>query len=232
MRRVPYADFYTFAPMKTAARALIFATLCFVSFSVGYVLILKVLPVGVTPLQVARMPHGLPRAQWVPLEEISPRVVAAVIASEDNNFLTHHGFDWQAIRQAVAERQSGGRHRGASTISQQTAKNVFCYPAANWLRKGFETWYTLLIEALWSKRRIMEAYLNVIELGEGIYGVEAASQRYFGTSAARLTAYQASLMAAVLPNPRRMKLAAPSAYVVRRAATIRRMVGNLPPIKL
>ncbi len=214
--------------MKTIGRILLFCALFFASFSVSYVLILKWIPVTITPLELVR--HRGIQSDWVRLDKINNAVAASVIASEDNHFLTHNGFDWQAIRLAWKERQAGKRHRGASTISQQTAKNVFCYPASNWLRKGFESWYTLLIEALWSKRRIMEVYLNVIELGPGVYGVQAASELYFHKDASQLSSYEASLIAAVLPNPLRMKLSAPSTYVVNRAATIRRLVRNLPAV--
>lgn len=223
--------------MKTFGRAILFCVLFFVSFSVGYVLILKVLPVTITPLEVVRLFRHDPQiparvnSRWVPLERIAPAMAASVIASEDNHFLTHNGFDWQAIRLAWKERRQGRRYRGGSTISQQTAKNVFCYPASNWLRKGVEAWYTVLIETLWSKRRIMEVYLNIVELGPNVYGVEAACWHYFGKSADKLSSYEASLIAAVLPNPLRMKLSAPSSYVTRRAATIRRLRDNLPPVE-
>ena len=144
----------------------------------------------------------------------------AVIASEDNRFASHHGFDFVEIKKAVREAENGGRHRGASTISQQTAKNVFLWPSSSWVRKGFEAYFTVLIEFLWSKERIMEVYLNVAEMGKGIFGVEAAAEHHFGTSAAKLTRRQSCLIAACLPNPQKRNAGKPSSYISRRASDI------------
>jgi monofunctional biosynthetic peptidoglycan transglycosylase len=156
----------------------------------------------------------------IPLERMSPHVVRAVIAAEDANFCTHHGFDVEAIQDAMESNARGGRVRGASTISQQTAKNLFLWPDRSWLRKGFEAYFTSLIEFVWPKRRIMEAYLNAAEWGDGNFGIEAAARARFGVSAADLTPLQAARLAAVLPNPNRWRADRPGPYVRRRAATI------------
>ena len=165
--------------------------------------------------------------QWVDFERIAPSMAVAVVAAEDQNFSSHHGFDWDAIQRAMDYDDNGNRLRGASTLTQQTAKNLFLWPDRNWLRKGFEAYFTVLLEALWGKRRILETYLNIVEFGEGIYGVEAASQRYFHKSAVRLTPEDAALLAAVLPNPHRLKANAPSAYVRERQQWILRQMRQL-----
>ncbi len=173
------------------------------------------------------------RHAWRPLRDISPAAARAVIAAEDQKFLAHHGFDFDAIGSALAEREAGGRLRGASTISQQLAKNLYLWRGRQWVRKGLEAWFTLWIEVLWSKQRILEVYLNVAQFGPGLYGVEAASQAYFGHDAGRLDASQAALLAAVLPNPEALNAAAPSAYLRQRQAWIVRQMRNvssrLPP---
>lgn len=156
----------------------------------------------------------------VPLNRISPHIVRAVIAAEDSNFCTHDGFDVEAIQDAMERNARGGRVRGASTISQQTAKNLFLWPDRSWLRKGLETYFTALIEFMWPKRRIMEAYLNAAEWGDGNFGIEAAARARFGVSAADLTPLQAARLAAVLPNPNRWRADNPGPYVRRRSATL------------
>lgn len=156
----------------------------------------------------------------VPLSRISPHVVRAVIAAEDNKFCTHDGFDVEAIQDAMESNARGEDRRGASTISQQTAKNLFLWPDRSWLRKGLETYFTALIEFMWPKQRIMEAYLNVAEWGDGSFGIEAASRAYFGVSADALTPLQAARLAAVLPNPNRWRADRPGPYVRGRAATL------------
>ena len=161
------------------------------------------------------------------LRPYRPSMAVAVVAAEDQNFSSHHGFDWDAIQRAMDYDENGNRLRGASTLTQQTAKNLFLWPDRNWLRKGFEAYFTVLLEALWGKRRILETYLNIVEFGEGIYGVEAASQRYFHKSAVRLTPEDAALLAAVLPNPHRLKANAPSAYVRERQQWILRQMRQL-----
>ena len=160
------------------------------------------------------------RHAWVPLEDISPSLGVAVIAAEDQNFADHFGFDWQAIEKAVQHNEKSRRKRGASTVSQQTAKNLFLWNSRSWTRKGLEAWFTLLIEAGWSKKRILEVYLNIVEFGDGIYGAEAASRTYFGKPAKRLTPSEAALLAAVLPNPRKFHANAPSDYIRGRQAWI------------
>lgn len=154
----------------------------------------------------------------VPLGEISPNLALAVIASEDQGFLGHHGFDWEAIRRARAHNRTHRRKRGASTLSQQTAKNVFLWEDRSWLRKGFEVPYTAAIELLWGKRRILEAYLNCVEFGPGVYGAEAAARHYFGIPASRLSPGQAALLAASLPSPRRNNPASRTGFLAARAA--------------
>lgn len=156
----------------------------------------------------------------VAITRISPHVVRAVIAAEDSNFCTHSGFDVEAIQGAMKSNARGGRVRGASTISQQVAKNLFLWPQRSWLRKGLETYFTALIEFMWPKRRIMEAYLNIAEWGDGNFGVEAAARAHFGVSAADLTPLQAARLAAVLPNPNRWRADNPGPYVRRRAAML------------
>lgn len=192
------------------------------------------LPVSVTPLMVIRcvqqVGHGEKirlRHHWVPLDSISKYMPVAVMASEDQLFMEHHGFDFNAIEQAVKERQAGKRQRGGSTISQQTAKNVFLWPRQSWLRKSLETYFTALIELCWSKQRIMEVYLNSIEMGDGIYGAEAVAQLHFRCKAADLTRANCALIAATLPNPLRYDSANPSAYMLKRQTWIMRQMKHI-----
>lgn len=205
--------------------------LFFLILSVGSVFALKYIPVYFTPLMIIRAvrPAGTDaqaEAQrhwshdWVSLDEISPWLPKAVVQSEDGHFYEHSGFDLKEIQNALDESARGRRQRGASTISQQTAKNVFLWPGHSWVRKGLEAYFTVLIELLWSKERIMEVYLNSIEMGPGIYGAEAAAQHYFHTSAARLSKRQSALIAVSLPSPLKFNPARPSAYMNRRAAKI------------
>jgi monofunctional biosynthetic peptidoglycan transglycosylase len=165
--------------------------------------------------------------RWVDAEAISPALPIALVAAEDQKFPAHRGFDVEAIREALEEHERGEGGRGASTISQQVAKNLFLWRGRSWLRKGLEAYYTVLIEALWPKPRILEVYANIAEFGDGVYGAEAAAQRYFGRTAAGLDARQAARLAAVLPNPRRYRVDAPSAYVLRRQAWIERQARQL-----
>lgn len=167
--------------------------------------------------------------RWTPLARIAPDLALAVVAAEDQKFPSHHGFDLDAIGSALAERDAGGRVRGASTISQQVAKNLFLWSGRSWLRKGLEAWFTALIELLWPKSRILEVYLNVAEFGDGIYGAEAAAQRHFGRPAAALRRAEAARLAAVLPNPRRLQAARPSRYVLTRQRWIERQMAQLGP---
>lgn len=205
--------------------------LVFLVSSVLAVLVLRWVSVPITPLMVIRVVEnvmeGKPVAihhQWVPLESIAREMPQAVVASEDQNFMRHHGFDFGAIQEAVREKEEKGRVRGASTISQQTAKNVFLWPSSTWVRKGFEAYFTVLIELLWSKERIMEVYLNSIEMGPNIYGVEAVAQAHFGCSAAQLRAKDCALIAATLPNPIKFSSQRPSRYMRKRTRDIQKQM--------
>lgn len=210
--------------------ALILAGL--VTFSILQVSIIKFLNPPATPLMVYRwLSGGEVDFRWRSLSEISPFLQRAVIAAEDQRFLSHHGFDWKQIGQALQEYQKEGRVRGASTITMQVARNIFLWQGYSWLRKGLEAYYTALIELLWPKSRIMEVYLNVVELGPEIFGAEAAARRYFGFSAASLTKPQAALLAAILPNPLRWSPKHPSDYIRKRQSTIlREMKSSIPPL--
>jgi monofunctional biosynthetic peptidoglycan transglycosylase len=210
-----------------------FCIFFFVS-TIGTALLYRFVPPPVTPLMCIRVVGQAfdndalkLKKDWVPLDAISNNLVMAVIASEDNHFNEHYGFDFEAIQKAAKMNKHSKRLRGASTITQQTAKNVFLWPDRTWLRKGLEVYFTLLIETTWSKKRIMEVYLNVIEMGNGIYGAEMASQTYFGKSAKNLTKREAALIAAVLPNPRRWNPAHPSAYVQRKQSRILYVMSKL-----
>lgn len=203
--------------------------------TIATVLIYRFLPVYVTPLMVIRSTQQLFSGKkpickhiWVPFDKLSPNLPMAVIASEDNRFASHHGFDMIEIKKAMKENETRKRKRGASTISQQTAKNVFLWPRSSWLRKGLEVYFTFLIETFWSKERIMEVYLNSIEMGNGIYGTEAAAKYKFHTTAAKLTKGQCALIAATLPNPIRFDSAHPSPYIKRRQRQILRLMNLIP----
>jgi monofunctional biosynthetic peptidoglycan transglycosylase len=167
------------------------------------------------------------RQDWVPWEHISPHAAVAVIAAEDQKFSSHAGFDYDAIGKAVTDAQRGRRLRGASTISQQVAKNLFLWPGQSWLRKGLEAWFTVWIELLWPKQRILEVYLNVAQFGRGTWGIEAASRRYFGKPAARLSRHEAALLAAVLPSPTRYRVINPGPYVRQRQQWILGQMNRL-----
>jgi monofunctional biosynthetic peptidoglycan transglycosylase len=168
------------------------------------------------------------RYQWVPLRRIAPALRAAVVTSEDQRFHTHHGFDLESLRDALLDWAGGKKLRGASTISQQVAKNLFLWPGRSLVRKALEAWLTLWVELLWSKQRILEVYLNVVELGDGVFGAEAASQRYFGRSAASLGAEESALLAAVLPSPRRSSVTSPSSSVRERQQWILAQIAPRP----
>lgn len=167
------------------------------------------------------------RQQWRDIERISPQLALAVVASEDQRFTAHHGFDFRQIRQALREAERGGRMRGASTITQQVARNLFLWNGRSWVRKGLEAWFTVLVELAWPKQRILEVYLNLAEFGPGIYGAEAAAQAFFGKEAARLSRAEAARLAAVLPNPKRLSAGNPGPYVVRRQGEIERQMAAL-----
>lgn len=167
------------------------------------------------------------RYDWVDIEHISPQLLIALVAAEDQNFPSHHGFDFDAISAALAERGEGKSARGASTISQQVAKNLFLWSGRSWLRKGVEAYYTFAIELLWPKRRILEVYANIAEFGDGLYGAEGAAQHFYGIPAARLDARQSAALAAVLPNPKRYRVDAQTPYQQRRRTWIERQVVQL-----
>ena len=204
-----------------------------VVLTVALTLLLRFVPIYLTPLMLRRAVGGeqVFEHTWVPLSEIHPHLVCAVTASEDDLLRGHHGFSVVCIETAIEERESGKRSRGGSTISQQTAKNVFTFGTRTWVRKGIETYYTVLIELLWGKERIMEVYLNSIEMGPGIYGAEAASQVYFGRPASQLTVHQSALLAACLPDPLHRKPYAPSSYIRRRAGQIEQLMRMEGPQK-
>ena len=192
------------------------------------VVALRFLPVYFTPLMFIRCFEQVGEGKslkmkhhWVPLEKISPSLPMAVMASEDAKFLQHHGFDYQAIEHAAKRNKEHPEKRklGASTISQQTAKNVFLWPGRSWVRKGFEVYFTALIEVMWSKQRIMEVYLNSIEMGDGIYGADAVAEEHFNTTAENLSKAQCALIAATLPNPRKFSSKNPSGYMLKRQAS-------------
>ncbi len=193
------------------------------------VIVFRFIPPPVTELMLQRLVQGYGLDyQWRPLSQISPAMTEAAVASEDARFCTHHGFDFEAMRKAMAHNERRpGRIKGGSTISQQTAKNVFLWPGRSYLRKGIEAWYTVLIEALWGKRRIMEVYLNVVEFGQGVYGAQAAAQRYFHEDASDLTPDQAARLIAVLPDPLKWRAVAPGRYVAKRSGRIDRAIGTI-----
>lgn len=198
-----------------------------------WVLLSAVLPVPFTPLMVLRLLEGEGwHAGWVPLDRVSPHLVPAIIAAEDNRFCQHEGVDWQALAQAVREVRQGRREqpRGASTLSMQLTKNLLLWPGRDELRKGLELTYVTWIETLWSKRRILEVYVNIVEWGPGIYGVKAAAERHFGVTPDQLTARQAALLAAVLPNPRAWSAGEPGERIRARASNIQRRVGQIAPL--
>ena len=206
-------------------RFAVMAIVWFMIVSVGLVILYRFVPPPVTATMVMD-PKGFTK-DWEPLSRIDRNMVSAVIASEDGKFCTHHGFDYEAIQQAIERNARGGRIRGGSTVSQQTAKNVFLWQGGGYLRKGLEAWFTLLIESVWGKRRIMEVYLNVAETGIGTYGVEAGAQRYFGHSAARLSRSEAARMAAALPLPKERSVVNPGGFTRRYGNMIAARIGSV-----
>lgn len=195
----------------------------FIGTTVLLVVAFKWIPVPVTATMMMDE-HGITK-DWESLDDIDRNLVSAVIAAEDSRFCEHYGFDAEAIEQAIEERLAGERERGGSTISQQTAKNVFLWQGGGFFRKGLEAWFTFWIETIWGKRRIMEVYLNVAETGIGTYGAEAGSQRYFNHSAARLSADEASRMAAALPSPKKRAVKGPGGWLARHGNSIERRIG-------
>jgi monofunctional glycosyltransferase len=194
-------------------------------------LLYRLLPPPVTPLMVMRLTEGAGLSKdWVSLDAIAPSLAEAVIAAEDNRFCVHRGVDWTEMQAAVGEYRESDRVRGASTITMQTVKNLVLWPGRDVIRKGIEIYLAHYVELLWPKRRILEVYLNVAEWGPGLYGAEAAAQRYFGKAAARLSATESALLAATLPNPRRWRPDRPTEYISGRAASIRRRTEQLGPL--
>ena len=225
--------------IKRLFRIVLIIAAWFTGLSIFMVILFKWVPVPVTPLMVIRCIQqksaGKPlklKHHWVPMKNISPYLQVAVVCSEDQNFLNHHGFDLKAIEKAMDESKQGGKRlRGASTISQQTAKNVFLWPQRSWVRKGLEVWFTGLIELIWSKKRILQVYLNSIEMGDGLYGAEAAAHNYFGVKASGLSKYQAAAITAILPAPLKYNTRSPGPYVQSRIEWIigqMQQVGPLP----
>lgn len=220
-------------------RTMIWIVVAFFASTILSVVALRWLPVYFTPLMFIRLGQQVSAGEkmkmhhhWVPLEEISPALPTAVMASEDAHFLEHHGFDYKAIEKAAMRNMKHPEKRkmGASTISQQTAKNVFLWPGRSWIRKGFEVYFTVLIELMWSKERIMEVYLNSIEMGDGIYGADAVAEYHFNTTADKLTKAQCALIAATLPNPRRFNSAHPSGYMLKRQSRILHEMKYVKPL--
>lgn len=218
---------------KIVKLSLLTVFFCF-TFSIVITLFYRFVPVPYTPLMFWRSVSSVftekefvgIEKKWVPIEEISKPMQQSVIKAEDYKFYQHHGFDFEAIEKAMQYNKTHKKKKGASTISQQTAKNVFLWPSRSWLRKGMEAYFTVLIELLWPKERILEVYLNVIELGKGVYGVEAAAQKFFKRPAKKLNPSQAALMAAVLPNPIRFRIDKPSRYITSRQ---RKIMGARAP---
>jgi monofunctional glycosyltransferase len=220
--------------MRLIIKYLRFAILFFFISTILVSLLYRFIYPPVTPLMMIRVIEQLadgenPKMQydWVRLEKISLNMPLAVIASEDNNFMNHYGVDFKAIQKAQKLNKRGRKLRGASTISQQTAKNVFLWPARNWVRKGLEVYFTGLIELTWGKERIMEVYLNVIEMGDGIYGAEMAAEQYFQKPASKLTRTECAAIAAVLPGPRKWRPDRPTPYIQRKTSAISSMMYKI-----
>lgn len=207
----------------------------FLGSTILAVVILRFVPVYFTPLMFIRCAEQMRdgsslrlKHTWVSLDDMSKYMPVAVMASEDQRFMTHHGFDYNAIEQAARHNRTGKRMHGASTITQQTAKNVFLWPGRSWLRKGLEAYFTVLIELTWSKQRIMEVYLNSIEMGNGIYGAEAVAREHFGKKASELSRSDCALIAATLPNPRIYSSKHPSPYMLKRQRQIKQQMRHIP----
>jgi monofunctional biosynthetic peptidoglycan transglycosylase len=209
--------------MLRVLRFLFWTVLWFVGLSFALVILYRFVPVPITATMLMDQ-NGVTK-DWTPLSRIDRNMVSAAIAGEDGKFCSHNGFDREAIQKAIERNAKGGRIRGGSTISQQTAKNVFLWQGGGYVRKGLEAWFTVLIEQIWDKRRIMEVYLNVAETGIGTYGVEAGAQRYFDHSAARLSRSEAARIAAALPLPKQRAVVSPSGFTRRYGNTIQARIG-------
>jgi monofunctional biosynthetic peptidoglycan transglycosylase len=219
---------------KKITRILFKILIWFVGISLFLVIIFKFVPVPFTPLMVSRAVENKLAGKemycnhvWVPIEKISKNLQKAVIASEDGTFLKHHGFDFTAMQKALKNNQKGRKIKGGSTISQQTAKNVFLWQGRSYIRKGFEAYFTVLIELIWGKERIMEVYLNSIEMGDGIYGAQAATEYWYQKNASNLTAREAAGIAAILPNPRKYKASNSTVYINKRKDKIVRIMRHI-----
>lgn len=222
--------------LQKLRNVVLWSIVAFFVSSILTVIVYRYLPIYSTPLIFLRTIEyasqgswSFAKKDWVPIDEISPHLQKAVIASEDPKFLAHNGFDFEAIARAIDANKKRKIKMGASTITQQTAKNVFLYPSRTYFRKGLEVYFTVLIETFWDKRRILEVYLNVVELGPGIYGAEAASQHYWNKPASKLTQGEAQLFAAILPNPRAWNPKKPTNFLLKRRNFIRRnqaLLGN------
>jgi len=223
------------SPVRRWLRRLAWVALALVGLSVLQVLVLRFVDPPFSAFMAARQFEAWGEGawdfriahDWRDLDAISPHVAVAVIAAEDQRFADHDGFDFKAIEQARASHARGGKLRGASTISQQVAKNLFLWSGRSWVRKGIEAWYTLLVEALWPKARIIEVYVNVAEFGDGVYGAQAAARTWFGKDAANLSPAEAARLAAVLPNPREYSVGNPGPYVRGRSAAIQRQMRQI-----
>lgn len=222
--------------MKRLFRFILKSIIWFIVLSVVWVFVYKYVPVSYTPLMLIQKYSSNKnyelKHKWKSLENISKSFQLAVICSEDQNFIQHNGFDVTAIKKAYKDNQAGKKLKGASTISQQTAKNVFLWPQRSWLRKGFETWFTFLIETIWSKERILEVYLNSIEMGPDVFGAEAASQYWFSRSAKNISKNQSASIAAILPNPIKFKAQPTTAYIQKRKNWIIKQMNNYGPLIL
>ena len=214
------------------------AMLWFFGFSILSVIIFKWVPIPFTPLMVTRIiefklegEDAIYSHKWVPLEDISPNLQKAVIASEDGNFLKHNGFDFEAMQKAFNNNKKGRKLKGGSTISQQTAKNIFLWQGRSYIRKGLEAYFTVLIELIWGKERIMEVYLNSIEMGNGVYGAQEAARHWYSKTATNLTPREAAGIAAILPNPRKFKASNSSSYINRRKDKIMRVMRHVGKIE-
>jgi monofunctional biosynthetic peptidoglycan transglycosylase len=216
-------------------RGAFFAVLAWIAISWLCVLVLRFVPPVTSAFMLERRlaaaTHGerdfVLKYQWIPLNKVSSDLPIALVAAEDQKFPTHHGFDLQAIADALDEAEEGERLRGASTISQQTAKNLFLWNGRSFVRKGLEAYFTVLLELTWPKRRILEVYVNIAEFGDGIYGAQAAAQQFFGKAAAQLGPRESALLASVLPNPKKLRADRPSPYVSRHAEWVERQVRQL-----
>jgi monofunctional glycosyltransferase len=227
------------APRRSMWRRLlrggVFAALAWIALTWLCVLILRFVPPVTSAFMLERRlsaiahgEHGFAlKYQWIPFNKVSSDLPIALIAAEDQKFPVHHGFDLKAIADALDDAEEGERLRGASTISQQTAKNLFLWNGRSFVRKGFEAYFTVLLELTWPKRRILEVYLNIAEFGDGVYGAQAAAEEFFRKPAAQLGPHESALLASVLPNPKKLRPDRPSAYVARRAEWVERQVRQL-----